>query len=155
MGNVLQPEEIVAKIVNEFDGVIPKSTWGETSLFYNPGKILPNGVYFCTIKEKNGDNDKASELDRPGVFRLSIGISNTTYEKRFGTKPKRPAKGCIINTGHDFSLVDELMPHPVYGWMSWVQVLSPKQSTFGDLMPLINEAYSNAVAKFNKKTANK
>ena len=36
---------------------------------------LPNGVYFCTLKENNGANDKASELDRDGVFRLSIGIA--------------------------------------------------------------------------------
>mgnify|MGYP000411843739 CR=1 FL=1 len=56
----MQPKNIVEKITNEFSGVVPKASWGETSLFYNPGKLLPNGVYFCTIKEKNGDNDKAS-----------------------------------------------------------------------------------------------
>ena len=151
----MQPENIVEKIVNDFDGVIPKSSWGETSLFYNPGKALPNGVYFCTIKEKNGDNDKSSELDRDGVFRLSIGITKETYEEKFGPKPKRPSKGCIIDTGHNFTELNRLMPHPIYGWMSWVQVLSPKEATFTDVLPLINEAYSNAVIKFNKKTANK
>ena len=154
-GSIVQPKNIVEEIVSQFEGVIPKASWGETSLFYNPGKILPNGVYFCTIKEKNGDNDKASELDREGVFRLSIGISKNTYEKIFGIKPKRPSKGCIIDTGHDFTALDELMPHPIYGWMSWVQVLSPGESTFANIFPLIAEAHSNAVVKFNKKTANK
>jgi hypothetical protein len=48
----VQPKNIVENIVTEFDGVIPKASWGETSLFYNPGQVLPNGVYFCTIKEK-------------------------------------------------------------------------------------------------------
>ena len=151
----MQLEDIVAKIENDFEGVIPKSSWGETSLFYNPGKILPHGVYFCTLKENNGENDKASELDREGVFRLSIGITKETYEKQFGSKPKRPPKGGIVNTGHDFTVLDKLMPHPIYGWMSWVQVLSPSVSTFEALLPLIVEAHSNAVIKFNKKTANK
>ncbi len=151
----MKPEKIVEKIVSDFDGVIPKSSWGETSLFYNPGKVFPNGVYFCTIKEKDGDNDKASQLDRDGVFRLSIGISKTTYENRFGLKPKRPAKGGIIDTGHDFTALNELMPHPIYGWMSWIQVLNPSISTFENILPLITEAHSNAVIKFNKKTANK
>lgn len=80
----MQVKDIVEKIVNDFEGIIPKSSWGETSLFYNPGNRLPNGVYFCTLKEKNGKNDKASDLDREGIFRLSIGISKETYEKHFG-----------------------------------------------------------------------
>ena len=147
----MQPKEIVEKITNELSGVIPKSSWGETSLFYNPGKALPNGVYFCTIKEKNGDNDKSSELDRDGVFRLSIGLTKEAYQKQFGQKPKRPAKGCIIDTGHDFTSLNTLMPHPIYGWMSWAQILSPEESTFSEIYPLIKEAHANAVIKFNKK----
>ncbi len=151
----MQPEEIIEKIVGKFDGVIPKSSWGETSLFYNPGKTLPNGVYFCTIKEKDGDNDKSSDLDRNGIFRLSIGVSKESYEKEFGERPKRPNKGGIIDTGHNFAEVNILMPHPIYGWMSWVQVLNPTKETFEKVLPLIAEAHSNAVLKFNKKTANK
>jgi hypothetical protein len=149
----VKPEGIVEKIVSSFEGVFPKSSWGETSLFYNPGKLLPNGVYFCTIKEKDGDNDKASNLNRDGVFRLSIGISKESYEAQFGCKPKRPSKGCIIDTGHDFTEVNRLMPHPIYGWMSWVQVLNPTELTFGNAFQLIAEAHSNAVDKFNKKIA--
>lgn len=151
----MQIKDIVEKIINDFEGVRPKSSWGETSLFYNPDKQLPNGVYFCTLKEKNGENDKASDLDRESIFRLSIGISKTTYEKYFGTRPKRPAKGGIIDTKHDFAALNELMPHPIYGWMSWVQVLSPSESKFESILPLITEAHSNAVIKYSKKIANK
>ncbi|HFD31547.1 MAG TPA: hypothetical protein ENJ28_02375 [Gammaproteobacteria bacterium] len=147
----MQPEEIIEKVAGKFDGVIPKSSWGETSLFYNSGKILPNGIYFCTIKEKDGDNDKSSNLDRDGVFRLSIGISKESYEKEFGERPKRPSKG----GGHNFTEVNVLMPHPIYGWMSWVKILNPQEETFEKILPLITEAHSNAVLKFNKKTANK
>ena len=149
----MQPNEIVENIVGTFEGVIPKSSWGETSLFYNPGKVLPNGVYFCTIKEKNGDNDKSSNLDRDGVFRLSIGISKESYESKFGIRPKRPSKGSIIDADHNFSELNILMPHPIYGWMSWVQVLNPKKETYNMIFPLLTEAHSNAVFKFNKKIA--
>ena len=151
----MQVEEIIERILNDFEGVIPKSSWGETSMFYNPGKLLPNGVYFCTLKEKDGENDKASKLDREGAFRLSIGLAKNTYEDHFGVRPKRPPKGGIIDTGHDFAALNELMPHPIYGWMAWVQVLNPSSAMFNNLHPLIAEAHANAVIKFNRKTANK
>ena len=104
----MKPKDIVEKIVTSFNWVVSKSNWGETSLFYNPGKALPNGVYFCTIMEKNGDNDKASQLDRSGVFRFSVGISKSSYENLFGPKPKRPSRGCIIDTELDFTAINEL-----------------------------------------------
>lgn len=151
----MKAKRVIEQIERSFEGVMPKLSWGETSLFYNPGKLLPNGVYFCTVKDKDGENDKASKLDREGVFRLSIGISKETYLDHFGRIPKRPAKGGIIDTDHDFTALNELMPHPIYGWMSWVQVLNPSESTFKDIFPLIAEAYSNAVVKFDKKTAKK
>ncbi|EGR4133504.1 hypothetical protein DDM87_17775 [Vibrio cholerae] len=147
----MKPENIIKHIAENFHGVVPKSSWGETSLFYNPGKALPNGVYFCTIKEKNGENDKSSELDRAGIFRVSIGINKSSYEKLFGLKPPRPAKGGIINTGHDFTALNTLMPHPIYGWMNWVQILNPNEAAFTEILPLIEEAYASAVVKFNKK----
>ena len=147
----MQPKDIVEKIANDLSGVIPKSSWGETSLFYNPGKALPNGVYFCTIKEQNGTNDMASDLDRDSVFRLSIGLTKETYQKLFGQKPKRPAKGCTIESDFDFTTLNTLMPHPIYGWMSWVQILSPSKTMFADIYPLIEAAHANAMTKFNKK----
>lgn len=147
----MKAQTITERIIKEFPGVIPKASWGETSLFYNLGKMLPNGVYFCTIKEKDGENDKASRLDRPGVYRLSIGVSKSSYEKLFGARPARPPKGGIVSTGHDFSAIDELMPHPIYGWMSWVQILNPSELHFTKILPLISEAHRSAVIKFNKK----
>lgn len=147
----MTPAEIIEKITTNLDGVKPKSSWGETSLFYNPGNVLPNGVYFCTIKEKDGENDKSSDLSRDGLFRISIGVPKEIYIEHFGEKPKRPAKGCIINTGHDFTQTNVLMPHPIYGWMSWLCILSPAQERFSEIYPLIEKAHANAVVKFDKK----
>jgi hypothetical protein len=148
------PEEIIQYICNRLSGVIPKASWGETSLFYNPGYRLPNGVYFCTIKQHNGENDKASNLDREDVFRVAIGLTPKTYVRLFGRKPTRPGKDGIVATEHDFTELNELMPHPIYAWMSWVQILSPSRNKFEEVFPLIEEAHQEAVKKFEKKTAN-
>ena len=144
-------EAVIQRITREFQDLVPKTTWGETSLFYNPGNALKNGVYFATIKEHDGENDKASHLDREGVFRLSFGLPPAGYEQLFGPRPPRPDKGGVVPTGHDFTALNELMPHPVYAWMGWVQVLSPTDQTMRDLTPLLTEAYEKARTGFMRR----
>lgn len=148
----MSPTDIVQTIVSKLPGVSPKTSWGETSLFYNPGARLPNGVYFCTIKDHDGENDRSSHLDRAGVFRVAIGLPPRRYELLFGPKPARPSKGGCVSTGHDFTQTNELMPHPVYAWMGWVQILSPTKDKFTEIFSYIEEAHEAAVAKFDKKT---
>ena len=148
----MQPKAIIEDLCNALDGVVPKASWGETSLFYNPGKALPHGVYFCTIKEKDGANDQASNLNRDGVFRLAIGLPPSTYVMLFGSKPARPSKGAVVTTGHDFQECNLLMPHPIYAWMGWAQILSPNQEQYEKIRPLIVQAYELARQKFSKKS---
>jgi hypothetical protein len=147
----MSPEAIVEDVTTSFAGVVAKASWGETALFYNPGGRLPNGVYFCTLKAGDGANDRASRLDRDGVFRLSIGVSTETYALRFGPRPARPAKGGVVNTGQDFAALDVLTPHPVYAWMGWVQVLSPTASSYPEIRTLIAEAHALAAARFDTR----
>lgn len=149
----MNPSEIVEALVASLPDVAPKPSWGETALFYNPHGLLPNGVYFCTLKDHDGANDRASNLDRAGIFRVAIGLPTETYVSLFGPKPARPAKGGSVTTGHDFTRVNELMPHPVYAWMGWVQILSPTKEGFAAVLPLIEAAYHRAVVKFNQRTA--
>lgn len=143
---------ITQYISKTYPHIHPVAAWGETSLFYNPDRQLPRGIYFATIKEKDGKNDCASNLDRPDVFRLNIGISKSTYVSLFGPQPSRPRAGGVIQSGHVFTALDQLIPHPVYGWMSWVCVLNPSAATFESVKPLLSEAYDLAVAKFTKRT---
>jgi hypothetical protein len=149
----MPPEHIIETVCSTLPGIVAKSSWGETALFYNPGHVLPNGVYFCTIKQQDGENDKASHLDRDGVFRVAIGLTRPSYFDLFGHPPERPGKGAVVATGHDFKALDKLMPHPVYGWMCWAQILNPTSESFAELLPLIAEAHGAAVTKFAKKTA--
>ncbi|MGH1412924.1 MAG: DUF6194 family protein [Pelagimonas sp.] len=147
----LTPATILNDLVSSFDGTVAVQAWGETSLFYNPCRVLPRGVYFATIKEKDGANDSASKLDRDGIFRLNVGTSKPLYFERFGPPPPRPGKGGIVEGPWNFTKLNTLTPHPVYGWMSWVAVLNPTVETLGDMRPLIDAAYAKAKASFEKR----
>jgi hypothetical protein len=147
----MKESEIAQYICDTYLGIVPIAAWGETSFFYNPGRALPRGVYFATLKAKDGENDKASGLHRPEVFRLNIGISKASYRALFGPPPTRPPAGGIVQTGHSFTELNALTPHPVYGWMSWVSVLNPSEDMFATVKPLLAEAYAIAAAKFAKR----
>lgn len=144
-------EQIIEYCLSEFEGLVVDKNWGERGLFYNPDKKLPKGIYVLTFKEKNGQNDRASKLDRDNTYRLNLGVSKTTFSKMFGAIPKRPAAGNIVSTGHDFAQPNQITPHPIYGWMSWIAVLNPSNDTFAQVQPLIEEGVGLAKAKYAKK----
>jgi len=139
-------------IIENLEGVVPIDAWGEVAYFYNPGKLLKRGTYFATIKEKDGENDKASNLDRDGVWRLNMGVSKQTFLETFNQMPARPAKGCSIEGSWDFTKKNKITPHPVYGWMSWMAVLNPSAETFEECKLLLIDAHKRAQAMFIKRT---
>ncbi|GAA3965616.1 DUF6194 family protein [Allohahella marinimesophila] len=147
----MQIKELSEYILERYQGLNAVDAWGETSFFYNPEGRLPRGVYFATLKNKDGENDKGSELERDGVFRLNFGVSQSSYEEALGARPARPAAGGVVGTGHDFTKLNTLMPHPVYGWMAWVCILNPDQATWQNLQPLLNESYELAVKKYKQR----
>ena len=144
---------ITQYITDTFDGVHPVDAWGDTFFFYNPDRTLPDEIYFATLKSKDDDYDRASNLNRPSVFRLNIGIGKATYRSIFGAPPSRHSGSNAIATGHDFSALDQLLPHPVYARMYWVCVLNPSDTTFQAVQPLLAEAYELAVSKYAKRAA--
>lgn len=138
-------------ILNNYQGVIVTDAYRERSFFYNPDSSLPKGIYFATIKESDGPNDKASFLDRENVYRLSIGIGKKNYQDIFGTVPTRPIKGGIIDYDFDFSVLDTLMPHPIYAWISWVAINNPTKGNLETVSYLLDISYQSVIAKFAKK----
>jgi hypothetical protein len=145
------PTTIIDDLLARFPGSVVVSAWGETSVFYNPGRLLPRGVYFATVKEKDGENDRASKLDRANVFRFNIGTSRPLFLERFGPPPPRPAKGRAIEGKWEFTQLDLVTPHPVYGWMSWVSVLNPSSDTLMEMDEMIEAAFMKAKASFEKR----
>ena len=109
------------------------------------------GIYILTVKEKDGDNDKGSDLNRENIYRVNIGVRKNTFINMFGTVPARPSKGGIVDMPYDFTQTDKILPHPVYAWMSWVCALNPSNTTFERLKPLIQEAYEYAKEKYSKR----
>lgn len=144
----MKRSEVVQKIENSFEGIVIKHAFSETTFFYNPGHLRPHGVYFLTIKDQDGPNDKASNLDRDGVFRISFKPDPATYQRYFGNKPRRPLKGKAIDLPIDFSELDKWMPHSVYAWMGWTMILSPTKKSLEQLWPDLDQAYILAKAKF-------
>lgn len=158
---------ITQSITDTFDGVdvvvasqeagSPEVAWGDSFFFYDPdGNLSPNRRFpFATIVTNDyGDFDRASHLNRPGVFRLNVGVSAETYRSLFGPHPAPPGAAGAVDTGHDFTALDQLLPHPVYAPQSWVCVLNPNAATFEDVVrPLLKEAYEMAVRRHTRRAA--
>lgn len=72
-------EEIDRHLTGALEGVVSKPAWGETAYFYNPAGRFSSGAYFATLKTRNGENDRASGLDRQDVWRLAMGIGKEAY----------------------------------------------------------------------------
>ncbi|MEC5291093.1 DUF6194 family protein [Aurantimonas sp. C2-6-R+9] len=147
----IESDAVHEHLISELGGVVPRAAWGEMAYFYNPGSRFSRGTYFATIKDRNGENDRASDLDRTEVWRLNIGVSKKTYQSLFGPPPPRPDKGGIIDGPWDFIERDVLMPHPIYGWMSWIAVLSPSEKTWMQCIPLLADAHGRAQETFTKR----
>lgn len=151
----MDAEHIIKYVLMNYSGVVLKSLWGEKALVYNPGDQLPNGTYFVFIKEKDTKNDKASNLDRDGVYRINLGIGKKTFLSLFKELPSKPPKGGVMKTGHNFQEFDRIMPHPVYGWAAWICVLNPSEENLQRLKPLLDEAYHLAKDRFEKRMKKK
>lgn len=147
----MTPDGILDYCLNNLQGTVLVSSWGERGIFYNPEGKLKRGIYILTVKEKDGDNDKSSVLDRDGIYRVNLGLRKNTFTKLFGEVPKRPQKGGVVDMDYDFTAGDRIIPHPVYAWMSWICVLNPTKHTFESMKPLIAEAYEYAKEKYLKK----
>ena len=129
--------------VGSREGGAPEIAWGDTFFIYDPDRNLEGAgrMPFATIVTKDyGDFDDASDLNRPGVFRLNIGVSKETFQSLFPS-----------DVAYDFTALDVLMPHPVYGRNHWVCVLNPSDMTFETLKPLFAEAYGIAVERVGRK----
>ena len=135
---------VIAYLKKTFPDVETSTAFGYTFFFYRSERKLP----FATLIASDNEYDRSSNLDRPGVFRLNIGVSRKTFQALFGT-----AK---VDVGsYDFTTLDVIMPHPEYAQQNFVCVLSPGEATFERVRALLAEAYEIAVRRFNRQNKNK
>ena len=147
----MTPDEVLKYCLENLEGTVLVNSWGERGIYYNPDNILKRGVYILTVKEKDGDNDKSSSLNRENIYRVNLGVRKTTFIEMFDFITKRPAKGEIVDMNYDFSATNKFLPPPVYAWMGWICSLNPSEKTFEELKPLIQEAYDYAKEKYKKR----
>jgi Family of unknown function (DUF6194) len=128
---------------------------GDTFFFYDPQHNLDptRRLPFATIVTKDyGDFDHASQLHRPEVFRLNIGVSRDTFRALFG---HAPGEDSTESAAYDFAALDRLMPHPVYAPQSFVCVLNPSPETFEAVKPLLADAYSIVATRYARRQTNR
>lgn len=136
-------------ITDTFAGVETSTAMGYTFFFYGSERKFP----FATLATEDNEYDRVSHLDRPSVFRLNIGVSRATYRSLFGSTQPHPGPDGVVDTGHDFTALDQLLPHPVYAPQSWICVLNPGATTLQTMQRLLAEAYERAVRKQAKGAA--
>jgi hypothetical protein len=98
----------------------------------------------ATIAIADNEYDHVSNLDRPGVFRLNIGVSRQTFQSLFGTNK-------VDVSAYDYTALDKIMPHPAYAAQRFVCVLNPSDVTFESVRALLAEAYDSAVRRHSKR----
>lgn len=110
------PDTVVATALNATFFSLDESSW-------------PNFATIVTTDEH--DMGAPSNLARPGVFRLNIGVGRATFERLVGA-----------TTDPDYAALDRVIPHPVYAKQRWVAILNPGRRTFDEVVkPLIAEAH--------------
>jgi hypothetical protein len=142
--------EMTRYITDTFADVETTEAMGYTFFFYDSDHKMP----FATLAAADNEYDRVSNLDRPDVYRLNIGVGKDTYRSMLGKPPAAPGPGGIVETGHDFTALDRIMPHPHYAPQSWVCVLSPGDETLRTVKTLLAEAYEIAERR-NKRRKGK
>jgi hypothetical protein len=140
---VIALEGVDLVVASEENGA-PEVAWGDSFFFYDPAGDTPadRRLPFATIV--TGDYpgfDEASQLDRPGVFRLNVSVGKDTFTGLFD-----PADT------HDPAALDTPLPHPVYGPQGWISILNPGPTTSDLARTLLSESYARARTRFERRS---
>ena len=118
------PETVVAEAMNATFFSLDDSHW-------------PNFATIVTTDE----HDDASNLSRPGIFRLNIGtLSRETFARLVGGAD-----------APDFTVLDQVLPHPIYAKQRWISILNPSDRSFEEIVkPLLAETHDRLAAQRDK-----
>ena len=122
------PAEITSWITTTYPDTVVADAMGAT-FFSLDERHWPNFATIVTTDEHDVGNP--SDLARPGVYRLNIGVGKATFERLVGG----------IAEPH-YAAIDHIIPHPVYAKQRWIAILNPSPNSVDDVVkPLIAEAY--------------
>ncbi|MEV7808145.1 DUF6194 family protein [Microbispora sp. NPDC088329] len=139
---------VVAFTAGEDNGA-PRAAWGDTFFYYDPDDLPSNRqMPFATIVVTDYEGfDTASDLNRPGVFRVNIGVGRAVFEEVLGYPPAAHAGR---HEAVDYRALDRILPHPVYAAQSWICVLNPGDATADRMRTLLTGAHARAAARHRK-----
>ncbi|MFK4104167.1 DUF6194 family protein [Streptomyces sp. NPDC019531] len=137
-------EQIIAT-VRGFDGALvvvpgpggdfPEIAWGDAFFYCAPDGPMPRNTQpYGTIVTKNYPDDQASDLDRPGRWRVNVHVGRTALPG-------------LVGREHDLAAADVVLPHPVYGALGWICVVNPGERTAETVVRLLREAHEAARAR--------
>ena len=122
------PAEITRWITETYPETVVAEAMGAT-FFSLDERHWPNFATIVTTDEH--DMGTPSNLLRPGVFRLNIGVGRATFERLVGGL-----------ADPDYAALDAFVPHPVYAKQRWIAILNPSRGSFdATVKPLIDEAH--------------
>ncbi|MFC0508261.1 DUF6194 family protein [Micromonospora costi] len=128
----------VELLVASKESSAPEVAWGWRFFYVGPDRRLP----FATIGESDmAGFDEESRLHRPGVFRLNLDVGRREFARLFGYPP---AESDDRRASVDVSVLDEVLPHPVYGTAAWACVLNPGPRSLAEVERLIAYAHQRA-----------
>jgi hypothetical protein len=126
------PETVVNYIVEtypETDVVQAMNAW---FFSLDAAKHWPNYATIVTTDE----HDDASDLSRPGAYRLNIGVDKATFQRVADADPEP-----------DYTAFDRLLPHPVYAKQLWISIVNPSNETFDQVVkPVLALAHDRLAA---------
>ena len=126
----------VALLTASEENGAPEVAWGDSFFYYDPdGDPANRRMPFATIVTNDYDGfDTASDLNRPGVFRVNIAAGRTD-----------------LATGADPTALDTLIAHPAYAAQGWVAVLNPGAATAETVRELLTAAHARAARRYQRR----
>ncbi|MFD6752216.1 DUF6194 family protein [Micromonospora gifhornensis] len=134
----------VEQVVASEENGSPEGAWGDRFFHVGPDRRQP----FATIVEHDVPGfDEASQLDRPGVFRLNLDLGRTEFERRFGFPPKDFEEH---RHEFDFARLDTVVPHPGYALYGFASVVMPGPHLLPEVDQLLAVAHARAVDRHER-----
>lgn len=123
--------------VTSLSNVTSNDNFGYRLFFYSSDQTMP----FVSLAESDSEYDSVSKLNRDGVFRVNIGVERDTFKTLFPEK----------KTEWDYTELNKFLPHPHYAAQNFICVLNPTGSNEDRVIQYIDEAYSLAKKRFERK----
>ena len=127
-------DEMIQLIRDAFPDAVA-ATIDSAAFFSLDEKHWPN--FATVVWTDEHDEGAPSNLARPGVYRVNVGVDRETFDRLVGDMAEP-----------DYAAFDRFFPHPVYAKQRWISVLNPSHSTVrATLMPLISDGHARLATR--------